>query len=157
MAALDLPAGVTIDGAIKPGFEKVLTKEAVAFIVDLQRKFNARREELLLAPDRQLLAGFEAIGGKARGGDGQRAGTFGSLRRDHCVGPVAVRRMAAGAELEQLCVRHTAPDAPYLLQGAVLVVHPLDGQQRAADGARLVGDRPGAERRVQAPGRARAG
>ena len=49
MAALDLPAGVTIDGAIKPGFEKVLTPEAVAFIVDLQRKFNARREELLAA------------------------------------------------------------------------------------------------------------
>ena len=47
MAALDLPAGVTIDGAIKPGFEKVLTKEAVAFVADLQRKFNARREELL--------------------------------------------------------------------------------------------------------------
>ena len=27
----------------------MLTKEAVAFIVDLQRKFNARREELLAA------------------------------------------------------------------------------------------------------------
>jgi malate synthase len=49
MAALDLPAGVTINGAIKPGFEKVLTKEAVAFVADLQRKFNARREELLAA------------------------------------------------------------------------------------------------------------
>ncbi len=49
MAALDLPAGVTIDGAIKPGFEKVLTKEAVAFVAELQRKFNARREELLAA------------------------------------------------------------------------------------------------------------
>ena len=49
MAALDLPAGVVIDGAIKPGFEKVLTKEAVAFIADLQRKFNGRREELLAA------------------------------------------------------------------------------------------------------------
>jgi malate synthase len=47
MAALDLPAGVEITGAIKPGFEKVLTKEAVAFVADLQRKFNARREELL--------------------------------------------------------------------------------------------------------------
>ena len=47
MAALDLPAGVAIDGALKPGFEKVLTKEAVAFVADLQRKFNARREELL--------------------------------------------------------------------------------------------------------------
>jgi len=49
MAALDLPAGVTIDGAIKPGFERVLTKEAVAFLADLQRRFNARREELLAA------------------------------------------------------------------------------------------------------------
>ncbi len=49
MAALDLPAGVIIDGEIKPGFEKVLTKEAVAFIADLQRKFNGRREELLAA------------------------------------------------------------------------------------------------------------
>jgi malate synthase len=49
MAALDLPAGVEITGAIKPGFEKVLTKEAVAFVADLQRKFNARRVELLAA------------------------------------------------------------------------------------------------------------
>lgn len=47
MAALDLPAGVTIDGVLKPGFEKVLTKEAIAFVADLQRKFNGRREELL--------------------------------------------------------------------------------------------------------------
>ncbi|OFW99440.1 MAG: malate synthase A, partial [Alphaproteobacteria bacterium RIFCSPHIGHO2_12_FULL_66_14] len=47
MAALDLPAGVLIDGEIKPDFEKVLTKEAVAFIADLHRTFNGRREELL--------------------------------------------------------------------------------------------------------------
>src|SRR5690348_12836493 len=49
MASLDLPAGVTIDGAVKPGFEKVLTKEALAFVADLQRRFNGRREELLAA------------------------------------------------------------------------------------------------------------
>src|SRR5664279_3900097 len=49
MAALDLPAGVTIDGAIKPGFEKVLTKDALAFLAGLHRQFNARREELLAA------------------------------------------------------------------------------------------------------------
>ena len=47
MAALDLPAGVLIDGEIKPDFEKVLTKEAVAFVADLHRQFNGRREELL--------------------------------------------------------------------------------------------------------------
>jgi malate synthase len=49
MAALDLPAGVIIDGDIKPGYEKVLTNEAVAFVANLQRKFNGRREELLAA------------------------------------------------------------------------------------------------------------
>lgn len=47
--ALDLPEGVSIDGVIQPGFEKVLTKEAVAFVADLQRRFNPRREELLAA------------------------------------------------------------------------------------------------------------
>jgi len=47
--ALDLPDGVTIDGAVEPGFEKVLTKEALAFVADLQRRFNGRREELLAA------------------------------------------------------------------------------------------------------------
>jgi malate synthase len=47
--ALDLPEGVSIDGVINSGFEKVLTKEAVAFVADLQRRFNPRREELLAA------------------------------------------------------------------------------------------------------------
>jgi malate synthase len=46
---LDLPEGVSIDGVINPDFEKVLTKEAVAFVADLQRRFNPRREELLAA------------------------------------------------------------------------------------------------------------
>jgi malate synthase len=47
--ALDLPEGVSIDGVINPGFEKVLTQEAIAFVADLQRRFNPRREELLAA------------------------------------------------------------------------------------------------------------
>jgi malate synthase len=47
--ALDLPEGVSIGGVVNPGFEKVLTKEALAFVADLQRRFNSRREALLLA------------------------------------------------------------------------------------------------------------
>ena len=47
--ALDLPEGVSIDGVINPDFEKVLTQEAIAFVADLQRRFNPRREELLAA------------------------------------------------------------------------------------------------------------
>jgi malate synthase len=47
--ALDLPEGVSIDGVINSDFEKVLTREALAFVADLQRRFNPRREELLAA------------------------------------------------------------------------------------------------------------
>ncbi len=52
--ALDLPEGVSIDGVVNSDFEKVLTREAIAFVADLQRRFNPRREELLAARvDRQ--------------------------------------------------------------------------------------------------------
>ncbi|MGE3647532.1 MAG: malate synthase A [Reyranellaceae bacterium] len=47
--AIAVPAGVEINGAIGPGYESVLTPEAVAFIVDLQRRFNPTREQLLAA------------------------------------------------------------------------------------------------------------
>ena len=49
MSSLDFPAGVAVDGATGPGFEKVLTGEALSFVAELHRKFNARREELLAA------------------------------------------------------------------------------------------------------------
>jgi malate synthase len=53
--ALDLPEGVSIGGVVNPDFEKVLTKEAIAFVADLQRRFNPRREELLAArAERQM-------------------------------------------------------------------------------------------------------
>ncbi|MHB1216589.1 MAG: malate synthase A [Alphaproteobacteria bacterium] len=42
-----LPAGVEIRGAARPGYESILTAEAVDFLAQLQRKFGARREELL--------------------------------------------------------------------------------------------------------------
>src|SRR5690606_41578049 len=40
-------AGVTITGACKPGFETILNAEAVAFITELQRRFNPERKRLL--------------------------------------------------------------------------------------------------------------
>ena len=43
----DLPHGVVIRGTMKPGYEKVLTSEAVAFAVELERKFGAERRRLL--------------------------------------------------------------------------------------------------------------
>jgi malate synthase len=46
-AGLTLPAGVKLRGPIKPGYDEILTPEALTFIADLERKFGARRHELL--------------------------------------------------------------------------------------------------------------
>jgi len=43
------PKGVEIKAPIKPGFEKILTHEALALVAKLHRSFNARRQELLAA------------------------------------------------------------------------------------------------------------
>jgi malate synthase len=42
-----LPAGMQITGEIKPGYEQVLTAEALALVVTLARAFEPRRQELL--------------------------------------------------------------------------------------------------------------
>ena len=44
---LDLPSGCAVNGAVQPGFETILTREALEFIADLARKFGPRVEELL--------------------------------------------------------------------------------------------------------------
>ena len=49
-----LPAGVTVKGALQPGFEQILTTEALAFVADLHRRFNETRKRLLaLRAERQ--------------------------------------------------------------------------------------------------------
>jgi malate synthase len=45
--ALKLPRGVTLLGAIRPGYEIVLTPEAMEFVVGLERKFGPERSRLL--------------------------------------------------------------------------------------------------------------
>ncbi len=47
--SLTLPPGLQINAAIQPGFETVLTPEALAFVADLHRTFEPRRQELLAA------------------------------------------------------------------------------------------------------------
>jgi malate synthase len=47
MAQPPLPKGVQLKGPIKPGFERVLTPEAIQFLVELERKFGAERRRLL--------------------------------------------------------------------------------------------------------------
>ena len=43
----DVPRGVAIDASLPAGAERILTEEALAFVADLQRRFGARRLELL--------------------------------------------------------------------------------------------------------------
>ncbi len=50
-SGLRLPAGVEITGPIKPGYERVLTTEALELVAALARQFDARRRELLAARD----------------------------------------------------------------------------------------------------------
>jgi malate synthase len=42
-----LPDGVVVRGAMLPAYERVLTPEAIAFVVGLERKFGAERRRLL--------------------------------------------------------------------------------------------------------------
>ncbi|MGB0084422.1 MAG: malate synthase A [Rhodomicrobiaceae bacterium] len=47
ISGLQLPAGVDIKGAVKPGYDRVLTAEALAFVAALAREFEPRRRQLM--------------------------------------------------------------------------------------------------------------
>ena len=47
--SLSLPAGMQITAPIEPGFESILTPEALALVVQLHRAFEPRRQQLLAA------------------------------------------------------------------------------------------------------------
>ena len=44
---LELPPGCAVNAALRPGFETILTRDALGFVADLARKFGPRVEELL--------------------------------------------------------------------------------------------------------------
>src|SRR5215472_10280218 len=46
---LKLPQGMQINAPIRPGYETILTPEALAFVATLHREFQPRRKELLAA------------------------------------------------------------------------------------------------------------
>jgi malate synthase len=47
--SLNLPTGVQITGALKPGYERVLSAEALEFVAAIARRFEAQRQRLLEA------------------------------------------------------------------------------------------------------------
>jgi malate synthase len=44
---VDLPAGVAVSGDMRPGYGKILTPAAIAFLAGLEREFGAERRRLL--------------------------------------------------------------------------------------------------------------
>ncbi len=48
---LDLPAGCEVNGHLRPGYETILTREALEFVADLARRFGPRVTELLARRD----------------------------------------------------------------------------------------------------------
>lgn len=49
MSSINLPQGVSITAPLQPGFDRILTTEALAFVAQLHRAFEPRRQELLAA------------------------------------------------------------------------------------------------------------
>jgi malate synthase len=47
--SLTLPAGMQINAPLQPGYETILTPEALEFVAKLHRAFEPRRQELLKA------------------------------------------------------------------------------------------------------------
>jgi malate synthase len=47
MPFIALPAGTELRAPVRPGYGRVLTADALAFVVELERRFGARRRELL--------------------------------------------------------------------------------------------------------------
>lgn len=103
--SITLPAGMQITGEIKPGFERVLTPEALALVAKLSREFEPRRQALLakrLERAKRLDAGerpdFLAETADIRNGDWKIAPIPKALecRRVEITGPVD-RKMVINA------------------------------------------------------------
>src|ERR1700726_3535020 len=126
-----MTAGVIIRGPMKPGYEKVLTPEAIGFAVELEREFGAERRRLLArraAVQRRLDAGWkpdflpetEAI----RGGDWRVAPIPPDLqdRRVEITGPtdrkMVINALNSGAKVFMAdCEDANAPTWSNMVEG----------------------------------------
>ncbi len=103
--SLNLPSGVQITGALKPGYERVLSAEALEFVAAIARRFEAQRQRLLEARaerqaawDAGTLPGFLPGTKAIREGDWKVASIPNDLldRRVEITGPTS-RKMVINA------------------------------------------------------------
>lgn len=110
--SLRLPDGVKITGQIKPGFEEILTHEALSFLAKLHRKFQPGRKQILNARARrqtEIDAGqkprFLSETANIRSGEWKVASTPADLqdRRVEITGPaeakMAINALNSGAKV----------------------------------------------------------
>ncbi|HWJ20544.1 MAG TPA: malate synthase A, partial [Geobacterales bacterium] len=45
--SLSLPKGVTVSGVLKPGYERILTSDALEFVASMARRFEAQRRQFM--------------------------------------------------------------------------------------------------------------
>ncbi len=99
---MTLPVGVEIVGPVSPQVEEVLTPEALAFVAELHRAFNPRRQELLAARkerqaaiDAGMTPGFPTETADIREGEWQVAPAPADLndRRVEITGPTERKMM----------------------------------------------------------------
>jgi malate synthase len=102
---LQLPRHIAIHGPIEPRFDEILTPEALAFVAQLQQRFNARRKALLAARetrqaqfDAGVMPGFLPETAHIRSGDWKVAAIPADLldRRVEITGPTD-RKMVINA------------------------------------------------------------
>jgi len=131
---LTLPAGMQITGAIRPGYERVLTPDALSFVAGLARRFTGRRNELLAARASRAQA-MKASGksfdflpetASVRSGDWKILGTPADLqdRRVEITGPIdrkmIINALNSGAYVFMAdCEDATSPTWDNEVQGQV--------------------------------------
>lgn len=140
-------ASIDILGAVKPGYEKILTDDALAFVAALEEKFGARRRELLAARakrqqdfDKGALPDFLPETKSVREGDWRVAPIPQDLqdRRVEITGPVERKMMInalnSGAKVFMTDFEDAlAPSWENLIDGQINLMDLWQGQLQFAD------------------------
>jgi malate synthase len=140
--SLHAPAGVEIAGALKPGYERVLTTDALQFVADLARRFEPQRRSLMEARaerqaklDAGALPDFLPETRKIRENDWKIAGVPKDLldRRVEITGPTTrkmiVNALNSGAKVFMADFEDAlSPTWPNIVEGQINLLDYWQGQ-----------------------------
>ncbi|MEM7738119.1 MAG: malate synthase A [Deinococcota bacterium] len=145
-----MPQGIEILGDMQPGFEEILSEDALAFMASLQRKFNATRKDLLTKRaerqaefDAGMTPDFLAETASVRTGDWQVAPTPDDLqdRRVEITGPterkMMINALNSGAKVFMAdCEDALSPTWLNVVQGQINLRDAVRNEIRFVDDAK---------------------